>query len=233
MKNDLFLLTSLLYEEIDKYKNKTVDEIQDKLNLNLKGKNVNNRLFKAIINDSDNIERIDEIISRGKYQFKSVNLEWNNNLKESMSLSAFKYEDIYNETWDNSSLKQYFSESIFIFVIFKKDFSVVYFEGIKFWKMPINILENDVKKVWLHTKSIIEKGTIVNYIDSRGRSISNFMTSRNTKVIHVRPHARNKDDTYDLPIADKETGVSKYTKHSFWINSNFIKRIINDGRYYD
>ncbi|MBP92639.1 MAG: DNA mismatch repair protein, partial [Flavobacteriaceae bacterium] len=43
------------------------------------------------------------------------------------------------------------------------------------------------------------------------------------KVSHVRPHARNAADTYELPIADKLTGLTEYTKHCFWLNASYVK----------
>lgn len=44
--------------------------------------------------------------------------------------------------------------------------------------------------------------------------------------VHVRPHAQNRNDTYELPVADKVTGLIQYPKHSFWINRAYILKII-------
>ena len=38
--------------------------------------------------------------------------------------------------------------------------------------------------------------------------------------MHVRPHAKNREDTYDLPDG------RKLTKQSFWINKNYISTIL-------
>jgi len=40
---------------------------------------------------------------------------------------------------------------------------------------------------------------------------------------HVRPHAQNANDTYPLPVADKLTGLTDYTKHCFWINASYVR----------
>ena len=233
MKNDVFLMNNLIQEELRKYYNKTTKEIQNILGIDLKGKNANNRLFKNIIENSKDYNILTTLMEKGNYEIKTVNLEWNNNLKESMSLRTFEFIDIFNESWKNSTLRNFFASSVFIFVVSKKDFEDVYLESVKFWSMPINILENEVKKVWEHTKKLITTGNIVSYIDSRGRFKTNFLTSGSTKVIHVRPHARNKDDTFKLPVVDVQTGLKEFTKHSFWINSHFIKRIIVDGKHYE
>lgn len=42
-------------------------------------------------------------------------------------------------------------------------------------------------------------------------------------LFRVRPHARNAADTYELPFADKLTGLTEYTKHSFWLNASYVK----------
>lgn len=49
----------------------------------------------------------------------------------------------------------------------------------------------------------------------------------NNGACHVRPHARVEADHYTLPIADKITGITSYTKQSFWFNKEFIEKILN------
>ena len=36
----------------------------------------------------------------------------------------------------------------------------------------------------------------------------------------------NKNDTFPLPFADKLTKLESYTKHSFWLNADYIKNNI-------
>ncbi len=35
-------------------------------------------------------------------------------------------------------------------------------------------------------------------------------------------------DHYVLPVADKQTGITSYTKQSFWFNKDFIEKIIKE-----
>lgn len=44
-------------------------------------------------------------------------------------------------------------------------------------------------------------------------------------VCHVRPHARVGLDHYELPVADKETSITSYTKQSFWFNKDFVEKM--------
>ena len=50
-----------------------------------------------------------------------------------------------------------------------------------------------------------------------------FPKKTENNVSHVRPHARNAADTYELPVADKLTGLTEYTKHCFWLNASYVK----------
>lgn len=231
--NRILLLNELLQEEVIKYQGLTTTDIISKLCLNGDAKNINRVIFSKIINQSRNKDKIKKLIEECKCIVKTVNLEWNNNLKESMSLNVFKYIDLYRERWETSTLRNYFFNNSFIFVVFKKDFTGSKLEKIKVWKMPESILESGVKDTWDFTKNLISQGKIVNYIDSRGRFITYFPTSGDTKYIHVRPHAQNRDDTLPLPIADKYTNKKEFVKHSFWINSNFIKKIVVEDKYYE
>lgn len=61
---------------------------------------------------------------------------------------------------------------------------------------------------------------------------NNFPGMSENHVAHVRPHAINSSDCYELPVADLLTGVTKYTKQSFWLNNEFIESIVVDGDNY-
>ena len=47
-------------------------------------------------------------------------------------------------------------------------------------------------------------------------------------VCHVRPHGRNAKDTNPLPVKDKLTNATEYTKQCFWLNNSYIKEIISE-----
>ena len=61
-----------------------------------------------------------------------------------------------------------------------------------------------------------------------GNRITNFPGMSENKYCHVRPHAQNANDTYPLPVSDILTGVNEYTKQCFWLNNNYILKIINE-----
>ena len=226
-------LIKLLNDEFKEYENKNILELKEILNIDSGGKAVNNLIFNKIIDKSNSAEKIKELIKEKNCVIKTINFEWNYTLKESMSLKAFKYEEIVEEEWENSNLRMFFDETVFIFVILRTDFDKVIFERICVWKMPNEIIDTDVKKVWEQTKKYIQDGKIVKYIDNRNRYITYFPAKSDTKVIHVRPHARDFNDCYKLPVKDVYTGKTEFMKHSFWINNSFIKKVVLGGKYSD
>ena len=104
---------------------------------------------------------------------KTIRINKNGSIKESMSFPTFKFTEIINENWKDSELREMFNTTKFMFAVFKEYDGKYHFENIKFWNMPVNILDNDVKSVWDKTIDVIKKGEIVNSIKS-GKRIINF-----------------------------------------------------------
>ena len=132
--------------------------------------------------------------------------------------------------WDDSTLKEMFETTKFMFAVFKEYDGDFHFDSIKFWNMPVSILENDVKSVWEKTVNVIKNGDIVNEIKN-GKWENNFPKITENDYCHVRPHAKDSTDVYPLPVQDKVTGLNEYTKQCFWLNSGYILNIINSYYY--
>ena len=81
----------------------------------------------------------------------------------------------------------------------------------------------EAKSVWDKMKTTVSKGEIVKEVTDKGVRKTYFPKKTENRISHVRPHARNADDTYDLPIADKLTGLTEFTKHCFWLNASYVK----------
>ena len=83
---------------------------------------------------------------------------------------------------------------------------------------------------WAKTKQIFAKGEIVKEIktNKKGKEIrfTNFPNKKFSSISHVRPHATNALDTYELPKKDKLTNQNEYTKHCFWLNNTYVKNEI-------
>ncbi len=140
--------------------------------------------------------------------------------KEDISFPNFKFEEIVNQIWDDTDFKDIL-EHKFLFVFYQFENDELVLRKVKFWNMPYaDILETE--KVWSKTKEIVAKGNIVKEV-KKGIRYTNFPNKSFNSVSHVRPHAKNADDTYTLPTKDKVTKLKVYTKHCFWLNSTYVR----------
>ena len=214
----------IIYDRLKPYFGVSTKNIIQQYNIS-KSKNINEVIVAKLLGVEGKVSKTDEFI-KANIVPKTIRLEEDGRLIESMSFSTFKYEQIYEENFDDSIQRDYFESTKFMFVIFKKKNDVYVLYDIKFWNMPISILDNEFKDVWLHTQSIVREGAIVKEVKN-GLYISNFINKSEHPMFHVRPHAKNREDTYALPVVDKVTGLKSYTKHCFWINNDYVKQIIS------
>ena len=130
--------------------------------------------------------------------------------------------EIIKENWEDSTFRNYLDDTRFFFVVYKYDNQgILRLKGCQFWSIPYNDLENNVKNVWLKTCKVINEGIKVTEIN--GKIYNNFPSPSENPVCHVRPHARNKDDTYELPNG------GSFTKQCFWLNNSYILSQIDDN----
>lgn len=218
-----------ILDNINVYKGKTENELCKILKINTSAKNKFSLIFSKMLKINGNIEETEEFL-KANIKIKTIRVEQNGKIKESMSFPAFKFMDIYNQKWEESDLYNAFENTKYMFVIFRKNNNdEYYFDNVKLWNMPENILQTEIKKVWLKTKRIIKNGNIVKGIKN-GIKVTNFPKIIDNQYCHVRPHAINRNDVYLLPIADKLTNQKSYMKHCFWLNSKYIKEIIEESK---
>ncbi len=211
---------------ISKYINKTQKELIEEFNINSTAKNVNSVIINRMFNLKGNLADTDEF-KKANITPKTIRIEENGRIKESISFPAFRFTDIINQKWDTSEFRDKLETTKYMFFVFKKKDKDYVFKGIKLWNMPEVDIETSVMEMWKKTYNIIKSGNIVKSIKNGIRQ-TNFPGMSDNKVCHVRPHGRNASDTNKLPVPDKLTGVTMYTKHCFWINSNYIKEIFKD-----
>jgi DNA mismatch repair protein MutH len=212
---------------IDKFKpyiDKRIEEITEDFNKNLNknAKGFYATLTKLILGVS--LDKEIEEFDKAEIKIKTIRLKSNNLPKEDISFPSFSFLDIVNEEWDDSSFKEVL-ETKYLFVFFKYDNNnILRLNKVKFWNMKqTDIFE--AKKVWDKVKNIIKNGEIVNEVVD-GIRHTNFPNKRFNRIAHVRPHAQNAADTFPLPVKDKITNQSEYTKQSFWLNNSYIRDII-------
>ncbi len=194
-------------------------EVHFKLELNQKAKSYFANLTKAILGIGLD-KRIEEF-EKADIIVKTIRLKENNLPKEDISFPTFKYKELVETDWEESDFKNIL-ESKFFFVFYQFNNDKLVLRKVRFWNMPQSDIEI-AKKVWNTTKNNIKQGKIVSEVTETGRRLTHFPKKSENRISHVRPHARNANDTYPLPKKDKITGLTKYTKHCFWLNASYVR----------
>ena len=222
--NDTF--NEFVLNIITKYKGKSQNELMKEFNIDTKAKNVNSMLISRMFNVKSKLSETEEF-QKAKIIPKTIRIEENGRIKESISFPYFKYTEIVNQDWETSDLREELETTKYMFFIFKMENGEYIFKGIKLWNMPEIDIETSVMEMWKETYNTIKTGNIVKSIENGIRK-TNFVGMSENNVCHVRPHGRNASDVCKLPVADKLTGATEYTKHCFWINNNYIRKIFNE-----
>ena len=222
-------LENFIVKKVIDFQDKSVLQIQQMIStsINVKAKGGLHKLTKHMLGLEANEEIME--LQKSQIKLKTIRLDPEGKMKESISFPPFKYEELCKSTWYESRLYETLDTSRFAFVVFQysDDFDELCFKGICFWSMP----SSDIaicRKVWLTTRATIIAGKIVDSISANGRRNTNFVNSGSKMCIHVRPHARDKHDTYPLPTEDAVTREKRYTKHSFWLNKSYISDVISE-----
>ncbi len=190
-----------------------------KLAFNQGLKNFHAYLAKAILGVALG-QKIEEFEKAGII-IKSVRLSASGMPREDVSFPNFDYQELVEDEWEDSQIKAVF-ERKFFFVFFQFDeHGQLFLREVKFWNMPTIDLE-EAKRVWEQTRTIVQQGRIVREVTPTSRK-TNFPNTTFSRVAHVRPHARNRQDTLPLPVTDQVTSDVAYTKHCFWLNKKYIK----------
>lgn len=146
---------------------------------------------------------------------KTIRIGSNDKIKESMSFPAFKFKELVEEQWEDSTFGNYLRETRFLFVVYKFDQDdTLRLKGAQFWNIPYEDLEQDVRHMWERTVQVLKEGLVVE--KKNGINHNNLPKASENRVSHVRPHAQNAKDTNELPDG------RQYPKQCFWLNNTYI-----------
>lgn len=190
-----------------KFEGQTVAEIAASFGLaktSKSQKSFNRRLaVKMLAAGGNSIPELD----RAGIELKTIRLGKNGKPRESMSFPGFKFLEIINEDWEESSFFEKI-EKKFLFVVFEPGDSEELFRGAFLWNMPyVDRLE--AQRVWEDTK----RRVAIDATDLPGITESH--------VAHVRPKGRDGNDKIPTP----QGGM--HLRQAFWLNASFIGSIIN------
>ena len=150
---------------------------------------------------------------KANLQQKSIRLEPNGKLKESMVFSQIDYKGIVEEKeWEDSVWYETLTQR-FLFVVFRKDESKdnkkARLEKVFFWTMPRKDLEV-AALFWADTRDKIAADVF-----------DDFWKLSNHNICHVRPKAKDSNDKMEAPSG------RMVTKKGYWLNAEYILGIVN------
>lgn len=219
-------------DEIEKYKNKSIDELCNifKMENNKKPKQLGAMLAYRILGVKG--EKAEEF-EKANIKVKSIRLTYNNKIKESMSFPFFNFKELAKEKWEDSKFANELRETRFLFIVYKEDINgKLYLKGSQFWNIPYNDLEYEVKSVWQRTKDIINNGIVFEI--KNDKVLNNLPKARENRVSHVRPHTsksayklRNYEYGEIEKYADELPDGQYMTKQCFWLNNTYIISQLN------
>lgn len=152
---------------------------------------------------------------------KTIRIENDNRIKESMSFPVFKFKELVKEDWEDCTFGNYLRETRFLFVVYKFDKAgKLRLSGCQFWNIPYDDLEVEVRSVWERTKRALVEGLETELVN--GKHHSNLPKAKENRVSHVRPHGRNAQDLDVLPDG------RLFPKQCFWLNNTYIYEQLND-----
>lgn len=207
----------VIIERLRPHYGQTVARLCDYYGLITGAKNVNELLLSKMLGIEGRASQTSEFQNANIIP-KTIRIQKNGTIKESMSFPTFKFTEIIDEDWESSKLREMLEPTKFMFVIFKENASGEYvFERVMFWNMPANDLE-EVQKVWEKTVSVIKEG--VRLVRDGNITRNNLPKQSENRVAHVRPHGKDANDTYPLPDG------RRMTKQCFWLNRTYVESVV-------
>lgn len=207
-----------IISKVTPYYGKTQAELKQIFAVDSNAKSLNEILLARMLDVSGRIAYTEEFQKAGIIP-KTIRVQYNGTIKESMSFPTFDFIKLSAETeWENSELYNYLAPTRFMFVIFQQRQDEQYaFDRVMFWNIPNADLEQ-VRIVWQRTVQALREGV---QLTQTPRGVKNNLPKQSENpVAHVRPHGKDASDK--LPLPDGRM----MTKQCFWLNNTYIREQI-------
>lgn len=207
-------------QKLTPFYGKTLSWLRATYHVDSTAKNANELILAKMLGVEGKITHTEEFQKAGIVP-KTIRVQRNGKIKESMSFPTFDFIELSKETaWEESELYMCLAPTKFLFVIFQEQDDGEYiFDRAMFWNIPNDDLE-EVRIVWERTISAIREG--VQLVPTAQGMSNNLPKMTENRVAHVRPHGKNAADK--LPLPDGRM----MTKQCFWLNHSYILEQIKE-----
>ncbi|MEH7144742.1 Sau3AI family type II restriction endonuclease [Priestia megaterium] len=163
-------------------------------------------------------------------------------LKEEFKILEYKFDEVIEETWEKSELREFLQDTKFLIVVFEKDGDDLTLKGAKFWEMPNEDIETSARLVWEDTIHKIKTGVEIKW--TTNKRTTNFINSSFRNKLFSKLSASQTAYYESSPYSDKlptkikwinrpEDKIDLYsdyyiTKQAWWLNKVYIYNQIED-----
>ena len=224
----------LILNKINRYHGKTDEELCKEFNVPYKANDVkslwSNLTYRMLGIKSNKAEEF----AKANIEVKTVRIEKNGGITESISFPAIKLKELALTEWEESDLFNDLGSKRFLFVVFKRQGDNYYLKGCQLWNLSREDLDNDVRAGWEAIRKVVNQGVIFckNPIkNNSGFEIkNNFPKKAGNRIIHIRPHTNNRyyvledgEIIGENPVdGDRLPDGRAMTKQGFWFNNNYV-----------
>lgn len=239
-------LDNELHKLTRKYKNLTVNELLNKLNINYK-LNKKNDVSKSITEQivvkmfgakASKLSSID-VFNKAGIQLKTITITKKSTRTEDTKLSKIDFEQLKSEkNFENSEFYNCFAEKQFLFIIFEEPSSNSKrfdkkFIGFKRLTFSDDFIYKDVKKAWNHTRNLILNNKLREKVmkDKNNKIIINKNGTKKTRLnfikssensVFLRGSGKNSSDKPECV-----NNIHMYHQY-IWIKGSDLVSMLND-----
>lgn len=169
---------------------------------------------KIISNEYSSKLAENNALKKAGIEMKTILLQPSGIPKEHMSFEQIKYDEIVNEEWETSFVREKFENKKHLWIVFQAlkpyqkqselQSSDIILSDVLVWNMPVSDLSNDYRNLWEDTVEKIQYG-----------NFQSFIKPNVNRVGHIRPKATNSKDKVEFR-------GNLVPKKCFWLNNLYV-----------
>lgn len=153
-----------------------------------------------------------EEFEKAGVSIKTIALEANGGLKESMSFENIRYDEVAAEEWEDSSFAEIIGRKHLLVIFQKTPDGDAVLRTACFWSLPLEFHEL-AREFWENIRD-----------NARRCDYDSFWKEKDHRVFHVRPKAKNSKDCTTGTVNGKSA-----RKVCYWYNSELMRKVALDA----